>query len=126
MPEFDDVFLEKAVSALAGAESELAEGRYDNVANRCYYACFQAAVVALEPTNRRHASAMDAFGGASAIRRGVNQPSEAISESPPRCFLSEVAAVRQTADYSRRRVSESEARQVLRRSREFVAAVRDG
>jgi len=42
-----DMFLTKAEQSLAGAESELVSGRYDNCANRCYYACFQAAVAAL-------------------------------------------------------------------------------
>jgi len=42
-----ELFLEKAGEALAGAESEFANGRYNNCANRCYYACFQAAIAAL-------------------------------------------------------------------------------
>src|SRR5215208_6523235 len=41
------LFLEKAIESLTGAESELAAGRYNNCASRCYYACFQAAIVAL-------------------------------------------------------------------------------
>ena len=40
-------FLAKAQESLAGAESEFAAGRYNNCANRCYYACFQAAIHAL-------------------------------------------------------------------------------
>ncbi len=46
LPE-ETVYLAKARESLAGAESELANGRYNNCANRCYYACFQAAVAAL-------------------------------------------------------------------------------
>src|SRR6266542_3878069 len=42
-----DIFLAKAGESLLGAESELANGRYNNSANRAYYACFQAAVAAL-------------------------------------------------------------------------------
>lgn len=42
-----EAFLAKAERSLAGAESELASGRYDNCANRAYYACFQAAIAAL-------------------------------------------------------------------------------
>lgn len=41
-------FLEKALESLAGAQSEFANGRFNNVANRCYYAAFQAAIVALQ------------------------------------------------------------------------------
>ena len=40
-------FLNKSEESLAGAESEYANDRYDNCANRCYYACFQAAIAAL-------------------------------------------------------------------------------
>src|SRR5205823_6359850 len=39
---------DKALESLAGAESELANGRYNNAANRAYYACFQAAIAALQ------------------------------------------------------------------------------
>ncbi len=42
-----DIFLDKALECLAGAESEFANGRYNNCANRCFYACFQAAIAAL-------------------------------------------------------------------------------
>jgi uncharacterized protein (UPF0332 family) len=40
-------YLEKAIESLAGAESEFANRRYNNCANRCYYAMFQAAIAAL-------------------------------------------------------------------------------
>jgi uncharacterized protein (UPF0332 family) len=41
------LFMAKALECLAGAESELANKRYNNCANRAYYACFQAAIDAL-------------------------------------------------------------------------------
>jgi uncharacterized protein (UPF0332 family) len=41
------IFLAKAEASLAGAESELEQGGFDNRANRSYYACFQAAIAAL-------------------------------------------------------------------------------
>lgn len=41
------VYLAKASESLTTPESELVQGRYNSCANRCYYACFQAAVVAL-------------------------------------------------------------------------------
>lgn len=40
-------YLSKATESLATAESEFTMGRYKSCANRCYYACFQAAVAAL-------------------------------------------------------------------------------
>ena len=44
MAESVESFLVKAEESLAGAESEYVNGRYNNCANRCYYACFQAAI----------------------------------------------------------------------------------
>ena len=40
-------YLAKALRSLQGAESEFANKRFDNAANRAYYACFQAALAAL-------------------------------------------------------------------------------
>jgi uncharacterized protein (UPF0332 family) len=41
------IYLTKAEESLRGAASEFTQGRYNNAANRCDYACFQAAVAAL-------------------------------------------------------------------------------
>ncbi len=46
-PEITEIYLLKAEESLAGAESEFINGRYNNTAGRCYYACFQAAIAAL-------------------------------------------------------------------------------
>src|SRR3954464_8628463 len=40
-------FLEKALESLAGAESEAVNERYNNAANRCYYASLHPAIAAL-------------------------------------------------------------------------------
>src|SRR5829696_6302729 len=40
MTELGDAFLVRARESLAGAESEVANGPYNNAANRGYYACF--------------------------------------------------------------------------------------
>ena len=70
MAEASSVYLLKALQSLAGAASELDNRRYDNSANRAYYATFQAAVAAivaagLQPTGPRatwcHASAQALF-----------------------------------------------------------------
>ncbi|HRJ40336.1 MAG: HEPN domain-containing protein [Caldilineaceae bacterium] len=42
-----DGFHFKARQSLQGAESELAQQRFDNAINRAYYAAFQSAIVAL-------------------------------------------------------------------------------
>jgi uncharacterized protein (UPF0332 family) len=41
------IYLVKAEESLLGAESEFAIRRYQNCANREYYACYQAGVAAL-------------------------------------------------------------------------------
>src|SRR2546428_11490629 len=41
------IYLAKATESLQTAESEFVNGRYNSCANRCYYACFQAAIYAL-------------------------------------------------------------------------------
>ncbi|MBA2519731.1 MAG: HEPN domain-containing protein [Chloroflexia bacterium] len=124
----DDILLAKAEAALLGAESEFAAGRYDNVANRCYYACFQAAVAALEAVGIRpsggpkarwtHAGVEAQFVGLL-INRRKRYPGR-LRNVLPRLFL-----IRQQADYTRERVSEAEARLALRRSRDFLAAIQN-
>jgi uncharacterized protein (UPF0332 family) len=47
--QLSEMLLAKADESLAGAISEYVNGRYNNCANRAYYACFQAAVAALAP-----------------------------------------------------------------------------
>jgi uncharacterized protein (UPF0332 family) len=47
MDQDRQIHLAKADESLRTAESEFANGRYNSCANRCYYACFQAAIAAL-------------------------------------------------------------------------------
>ena len=56
------VYLDKAHESVAGAESELVNGRYNNAANRAYYACFQAAIHALSDAAVQPAGATDQWG----------------------------------------------------------------
>ena len=56
------IYLAKAEESLAGAESELASGRYNNCANRCHYACLQAAVYALIRAEVRPPTASGQWG----------------------------------------------------------------
>ena len=42
-----EISLAKAAESLLTAESEFDHGRYNSCANRCYYACFQAAIAAM-------------------------------------------------------------------------------
>lgn len=59
MAASEDALPQKARAVVAGAESELPSRRYDNVANRCYYACSQAAVVAPDAAGIRPAAGPD-------------------------------------------------------------------
>jgi len=118
-------YLAKAVESLAGAESELANRRFNNCANRCYYACFQAAVAALlsagiqvhsSSGRLRHDTIQAQFAG-QLINRRRRYPSTL------RRILGENMVLRQTADYERSTISEIQAYRAVRRSREFVEAV---
>lgn len=71
------VFLAKADESLAAASSEFANGRYNSCANRCYYACFQAAIAGLlraeiRPTGRSQQWGHD-FVQAEFVRQLINR-----------------------------------------------------
>ena len=127
MVETDGILLVKAVASLAGAESERAAGRFDNAANRCYYACYQAAVAALRRAGVRppggaggqwsHPAVQAQFVGLLINRRKL-YPGEL------RDVLAHGFALRQTADYEDRFVTEIQVARGLRQARRFVAAVR--
>src|SRR6266851_1832395 len=122
------LFLAKAEESVADAESELANGRYNNCANRCYYASFQAAVAALlrvgvAPTSGRgqwgHDFVQGEFVGLLVNRRKL-YPAEL------RDTLALNLKVRQAADYGLDHVTETQANRALRRTHRFVAAVERG
>ncbi len=119
------VYRAKAEESLAGAEAEFANGRYNNCANRAYYACFQAAVAALiragvRPTTGGgkwdHKIVQSQFVGLLINRRKL-YPAEL------REALSEAQATRERGDYRPVLVGDTRARQALGRARRFVAAV---
>jgi len=120
-----DILLEKARASLAGAESEVANARYDNCANRAYYACFQAAVAALiragirSPNPQGHWSHLYVHGqfvGQLVNRRKLYPPAV-------RDTLQHTYQLRQTADYTDDLVSQTQALRALRRAREFLLVV---
>jgi uncharacterized protein (UPF0332 family) len=120
----DDPFLLKAEESLAGAASELANRRYQNAANRAYYACYQAAVAALHaegihaPGKRwGHDTVRAQFAG-ELIRRRKAYPSEL------RDTFERLGELRQIADYASTTVPEISAVRSVRRASVFVAAVR--
>jgi uncharacterized protein (UPF0332 family) len=118
------VFLAKAYECLGGAQSELINGRFNNCANRCYYACFQAAIAALlgaaiQPRGAQwgHDFVQAEFNGQLINRRKLYPVSL-------RNTLEQNYRLRETADYRSDHVDEVRAARAVRRTEDFVEAVR--
>lgn len=125
MDEFIESYLAKARESLEGAESEWANGRYNNAANRSYYACCQAAIHGLAEAGIRpigtaaewkHAAVQAAFAGVLIGRRKL-YPGEL------RDALMQTMRLRHTADYQLDRVTDVQATRALRLAARFVSAV---
>lgn len=116
-------YLTRAEESLAGAASELANGRPHNSANRSYYACFQAAIAALtragvRPSSRwKHDTVQAQFVGLLINRRRLYP-------AALRTVLADNLVLRLTADCRTDAVSAIEAARAARRTRVFVEAVR--
>ncbi len=118
-----DIYFYKAQESLAGAESEFANGRYNNRANRSYYACFQAAIVALgragiapEGGSWGHGFVQARFAGQLINRRHL-YPAEL------RDTLARALTVREQADYKLAPVSQTQATRTMARARAIVATI---
>lgn len=117
------IYLTKAEESLRTAESEFANGRYNSCANRCYYACFQAAIAALLAEGIRargqwsHEFVQGQFVGVL-----INQ--RHLYETQLRRVLADNQVLREKADYRPELVNATQASRALRRTRAFVAAVR--
>lgn len=116
-------WLSKAEEALAGAGAEATERRYDNAANRLYFACFQAAIAALvhagvrpERSEWKHSDVQAEFNGILVKRRHL-YPSDF------RGLLNELGGLREKADYESQRVSGGSIRALLGRGRALVGRV---
>ena len=118
-------FLDKARESLDGARLAHAGGRYNNSANRSYYACMQAAIHALlaagiappgRGTKWNHGFVQGQFNGLLINRRHRYG-------SDLRTVLPENYDVRADADYTDKPISEITALRALRRAERFVAAI---
>ena len=107
---------------MAGAESEFANGRYNNCANRSYYACFQAAIAALA---RAGISPRGAWGHAYVQAQFVGQliNRQHLYPAELRDALAQTMIMRQRADYELEEVSQTQANRTLNRARRLVLAV---
>jgi uncharacterized protein (UPF0332 family) len=117
------IYLAKATESLLTAESEFANGRYNSCANRCYYACFQAAIAALILEGiRPRAQWSHEFVQAQFVGVLITQRKRYGTEL--RRVLSDNQILRDKADYRPELVTATQASRALRRSRMFVAAIR--
>ena len=124
MAEIDRVFWEKAQENLEAAQSEFVNRRYNSCANRCYYACFQAAIFALTkadllPSAGRwgHDFVQAQFNGQLINRRRL-YPTDL------RTTLTQNYILRERADYTTDHVSEVRAARAVQRSEDFLDAIR--
>jgi len=118
-------YLTKAIESLTGAESEFTNGRYNNCANRCYYAMFQAAVAALivagiQPAGERgqweHDFVQARFSGVLVHRRKLYP-----ADLAP--LLPQIFDIRRIADYTVSATSRKVAQHALQKARVLVSAV---
>lgn len=121
-------YLAKAVESLAGAESECANGRYNNGANRCYYACFQAAIAALLQMGMRPKQPSRQWGHDFVQAEFIGQLINRRKRYPPvlRDVLERTYTLRQIADYQTQHISKTQAARALQRARQFVATLGAG
>jgi uncharacterized protein (UPF0332 family) len=119
-----EAYLLKANECLAGAQNQLAAGRFNNSANRSYYACFQAAIAALIRQGVKagrdgewpHKTVQALFASHYINRRKRIAPE--FRTTLPRAF-----ALRQIADYDVDEVGELPATRMMRQAVAFVAAI---
>jgi uncharacterized protein (UPF0332 family) len=124
-PERATIFLAKAIESLAGAESEFANRRFNNCANRCYYVTFQAAIAALLRQGIQsgaertwgHSFVQAQFAG-TLVNRSKLYPAGLRDTLPQNLML------RQRADYEEQHITEIQAQRALRHTRAFLGAVR--
>lgn len=121
-----DGYLAKAKASLRGADSELTQERFDNTANRAYYACFQAAVAALIASRVAvqteaggvisHHAVHSSFSGLLVYRRKLYPPHL-------RNMLQELLRDRIIADYHDTPISSARAARVVRQCQSFVREI---
>jgi uncharacterized protein (UPF0332 family) len=116
------LYLTKAEESLQGAESKFAQGRDNNVANRCDYACFQAVVAAL------HHASVAPRGGRSRWGHALMQ-AECVGRlihrrqlycTSLRQVLGRNLTLRHTADYAPDMLTQTQAARALQRTQDFL------
>jgi uncharacterized protein (UPF0332 family) len=122
----EPIFLGKARESLIGAESEFLNERYNYSVNLAYYACFQAAIAALQKAGIQargddwgHDYVQSQFNGMLINRRHL-YPTKL------RNILVRNYALRVRADYAEDVVSRTDTERGVRRARLFVTTIVEG
>jgi uncharacterized protein (UPF0332 family) len=125
MIDQDGTFLMKAQESVTGARAEFEAGRFNNSANRSYYAVFQAGIHALISEGVRlpgggsewsHPFVDAQFSGLLVNRRHRY-------ETSLRNVIGDNRKLREDADYTTGSVSQVRASRALQRAERFVGAV---
>lgn len=119
------LYLAKARASLAGAQSELERRRFDNAANRAYYACFQAAVAGLIWAGLRPSGGSATWDHGFVQARFVGELINRRKHYAPdlRDSLSATMRQRHKADYQYDSVTADQAIRMVRRATRFVQEV---
>jgi uncharacterized protein (UPF0332 family) len=117
--------LVKAEESIKGAASECANDRFNNCANRAYYACFQAAVAALMREGINPPAQSKRWGHEFVQARFVGDLINRRRRYPAtlRDTLFRGMELRQTADYRTDHVAAIRATRALARAQAFVDAI---
>ncbi len=128
MIERDRMYLTKAKESLAGAESEFINNRFNNSANRAYYAVFQAAIHALIEAGVRPPGTVDHWGHDFVQARFVGDLINKRKRYPAdlRSVLEQNYRLRAAGDYGRDHITDVRAARAVRRAEAFVEAVLEG
>ncbi len=123
-----DIYLAKAAESWDGADSEFANARFNNCANRGYYGCFQAAIAALVGAGITPSGGSAQWGHTfvQAQLAGELLSRRKLYPSDLRAVLMDTLAFRQKADYRTDNVTQREAARALQWTRRFVEAVQGG
>ncbi|HZT09098.1 MAG TPA: HEPN domain-containing protein [Chloroflexota bacterium] len=117
-------YLAKALASLSCAQLELDRGYHDSAVNRAYYACYQAAVAALVAEDV--APVVERYWPHDVVQ--VKFPSVLVDQlhrypNGMRGTLKAIFDERLKADYEPDAVSETTAREAVRRAQSFVGLV---
>jgi len=120
------VYLAKAEESLLGAISELEQSRYNNSANRAYYACFQAAIAALQHASLAPRGGQSTWGHAFVQAEFVGRLINQRKQYPERLrqVLARHLTLRHVADYGPETVTYLHASRAVQRTRDFLAVIR--